>query len=210
MVDCSINEGVDTLDFESNLHDKLSDDVVLFKIEKINNYIQSFQYNYMGIPFFSLKKTSNTVAYIYEQAKFIIKSKLPIQCVEALFIGAYLTSAFVHIPRVPVSFKTKLRGTHRHIVLFLKCNSFWGSIGISRRSSLMNKPFMYPLLEDLLKEFQLCYSEIGHRLQTIYLGSPIPHSQSGTVNWRSEKIRINGDSYINNRQISNFVTVNNL
>ena len=205
---------MDTLEFELTLVNKLSDEnheIILSKIEKINSYIQSFQYCYLGAPFFSLKKTSNTVAYIYEQAKFIIKSKLPIQCVEALFIGAYLTSTFVNVPRVPVSFKTKLRGTHRHIVLFLKVNSFWGSIGISRRSSLMNKPFIYPHLVDLLKEFQFCYSEIGHRLRTIYLGSPIPHSQSdGNVNWRAEKIRVNSDSIINNQQISNYLTVNNL
>lgn len=139
-----------------------------------------------------------------------MKSNLPIQCVEALFIGAYLTSTFVNVVRVPVSFKTKLRGTHRHIVLFLKFNSFWGSIGISRRSSLMDKPFVYPHLIDILKEFQSCYAHIGHRLNKIYLGSPIPHSQSGKVDWRYENIKISSDSVINSQQISNFLTVYNL
>jgi len=33
---------------------------------------------------------------------------LPIQCVEAVFLGVYLTSTFKEVERIPVSFKSKL------------------------------------------------------------------------------------------------------
>lgn len=164
----------------------VDDVMIISEINRIQAYLQSFEYNYLGQPFFVLKRSTKTVSYIHEQAKLIIKCKMPIQCVEAVFIGCLLTSKphwridrgsdNTLLTRIPISFKSKFqRKTYRHIVLFLKHKSKWGSIGMSRRATLMNKPMIYTSLLDLLKEFQSCYNQLDHTLCAIYLGSPIPH-----------------------------------
>ena len=52
--------------------------------------IEDFEYNYSGKPFLKLKKTGGA-DHIEFAAKNLIKMSLPIQCVEAVFLGIYLT-----------------------------------------------------------------------------------------------------------------------
>ncbi len=69
-------------------HDPITDVSAL--LHTIQAYLLSFEYNYLAIPFFVLKR-SEKLDYVVTQARAIIEASLPIQCVEAVFIGIYLT-----------------------------------------------------------------------------------------------------------------------
>jgi hypothetical protein len=86
------------------------------------------EYNYTGKLYFDVNK-NRSYKSIYGTAKEIIQEALPIQCLEAVFVAAYLTANGVElvanpsqqIDRVPISFKTKSAGSvFRHIVLGIK------------------------------------------------------------------------------------------
>ena len=83
-------------------------------------------------------------------AKQIIRAALPIQCVEAVFLGCLLTAGLKGLDRVPLSFKSKHdSNTYRHIVLAVRYEGKWGALGISRRSKLMNKDIRFDSLSDM-------------------------------------------------------------
>ena len=107
-----------------------------------------------------------------------------------------MTSGLEDLTRVPLSFKSKfVKGTvHRHIVLALKVDGKWGSVGISRRSSLMNKPIKFGSLAELVQEFSQSYEACYHRLLTVYIGLPLPHDKfiDHPIKWRAVKIRVFG------------------
>jgi tubulinyl-Tyr carboxypeptidase len=161
-------------------------------VKKVQAFIEHFQYNYTGKPFIRMNK-SRGVSHIHNVSKQLIKEALPIQCVEAVFLGTTLTSGMHDIIRVPLSFKSKfIKGTvHRHIVLAIKFDGKWGAIGISRRSSLMNKPIKFNSLAELVKEFDASYEACYHRLVTVYIGLPLPHDKfvDHPIKWRATKIR---------------------
>lgn len=56
------------------------------KIRQIQNYINEFEYNHTGQTFFKTKRNRGMKHLLYT-AKFIMREALPIQCVEALFLG---------------------------------------------------------------------------------------------------------------------------
>jgi len=126
-------------------------------------------------------------------SKQLIKEALPIQCVEAVFLGAHLTAAMSGLERVPLSFKTKFaHGTvHRHIVLAVRYQGWWGALGVSRRASLMNKPLRFASLAELVEEYRTSYEDCHHKLLTVYVGLPLPHNQflDQPVKWRATKVR---------------------
>lgn len=110
-----------------------------------------------------------------------------------MFLGAYLTSTFKEIERIPLSFKSKFRdNVHRHIVLAVKYEGKWGAIGISRRNNLMYKPIKYNSLYDLVEEYSTSYEQCFHRLLTIYVGLPFPFETFSDmpIKWRALKLRI--------------------
>jgi len=138
-------------------------------------------------------KKSRGASHIQSCAKQIIKAALPIQCVEAVFLGAFMTSTFKDVDRVPLSFKSKFRdNVHRHIVLAIRFEGQWGALGLSRRKNLMNKPFKFASLEDLIKDYEASYKECFHRLLTVYAGLPLPHElfTDQPVKWRALKVRL--------------------
>ena len=49
------------------------------------------RYNYTGDAFF-VKKKDRGFRHVTSTAKLVIREALPIQCVEAVFVGAYLTA----------------------------------------------------------------------------------------------------------------------
>ena len=110
-----------------------------------------------------------------------------------MFLGAYLTSTFKEIERIPLSFKSKFRdNVHRHIVLAIKYEGKWGAVGISRRSNLMYKPIKFNSLYDLVEEYSTSYEQCFHRLLTIYVGLPFPFETFSDmpIKWRALKLRI--------------------
>ena len=166
-------------------------------VRRVQSYIEHFQYNYTGKPFIRMNK-SRGISHIHNVSKQLIKESLPIQCVEAVFLGTTLTSGISELTRVPLSFKSKfVKGTvHRHIVLAIKFEGKWGAIGISRRSSLMNKPIKYKKLSDLVEEYSRSYEACYHKLLTVYIGLPLPHDKfvDHPIKWRATKIRLFGKS----------------
>ncbi len=62
----------------------------LAKLAVIQKFIESFEYNYAGVPFVTLRKDRGILS-VMSSAKEIIAKALPIQCIEAVFLGVYLT-----------------------------------------------------------------------------------------------------------------------
>lgn len=156
------------------------------KVEIIQRFITSFQYNYSGQPFVKMNKRRG-MSHISSCAKEIIRLGLPIQCIEAVFLGCFLTAEFTGLDRLPLSFKSKCEtNTHRHIVLALRYENKWGAIGISRRPNLMYKEIIFPSLCDLIQEYKNSYASCGHRLIKIYIGLPFSHDVHSDMSilWR--------------------------
>jgi hypothetical protein len=162
-------------------------------VKQVQRYIEAFQYNYTGKPFIRMNK-SRGVSHIHNVSKQLINESLPIQCVEAVFLGTTLTSGINELTRVPLSFKSKfVKGTvHRHIVLAVKFEGKWGAIGISRRSCLMNKAIKFRSLSALVEEYRNSYEACYHKLLTLYIGLPLPHEKfvDHPIKWRATKIRL--------------------
>lgn len=163
------------------------------RIKRVQEFIESFEYNYTGRPFVQMKK-SRGMAHICSVSKQLMQEALPIQCVEAVFLGVYLTAGMEQLERVPLSFKTKfLRGTvHQHIILALNYGGSWGAVGISRRPGLMNKDMCFPCLSSLVEEYRRSYEACFHKLLTIYIGLPFSHNllTDDPIKWRATKVRV--------------------
>ena len=162
------------------------------RINIIQQFIEMFEYNYSGKPFFKMKKSGGAF-HIQSVAKQLIKAGLPIQCVEAVFISTYISRGMTTVVRIPISFKSQfIDGVHRHIVNAVYINGKWGALGISRRDCLMYKPVLYSSLADLIEEFRISYNSVFHHLLVVYLGLPLPHSfQLDTpITWRHVKLKI--------------------
>lgn len=145
------------------------------KIEIIQRFISSFQYNYTGQPYVKMNK-SRGMSHISSCSKEIIRLGLPIQCIEAVFLGCFLTADLNGVDRLPLSFKSKCNdNSYRHIVLALRYENKWGAIGISRRSNLMYKEIEFNSFYDLIIEYKNSYNICGHRLVKIYIGLPFSH-----------------------------------
>lgn len=83
---------------------------------------------------------------------------LPIKCLEAVVLAAYLTAGRTDVVRIPVAFKSRWRARmgsagsperdYRHIVLvvYVRKTGHWGALGLSRRSDLMDKSCKYKVL----------------------------------------------------------------
>lgn len=127
------------------------------KVQQIQAYIEEFEYNYSGKPFLKLNKNGGA-KHLQTAAQELIRLSLPIQCVEAVFIGCWLSKDMLLADRVPLSFKSRFRGNiHRHIVLAVRCQGKWGAIGISRRPNLMYKPVQYDSLVQMIQDYEASY-----------------------------------------------------
>lgn len=162
-------------------------------MSRIQSFINSFQYNYTSHPFVKPKKTggSRHMMEIYDR---LLALSLPIQCVEAVFIASILTAAFKDVQRLPLSFESKCEGhLYKHIVLAVCCEGKWGSLGISRRSTLMDKPLTFPSLWSLIEEFESSYQAVGHSLSLVAPGAPMPHdfySADMPILWKALRLRL--------------------
>jgi tubulinyl-Tyr carboxypeptidase len=145
------------------------------KICSIQKFISAFQYNYSGSPFVRMQKNRG-MKHVSICAKQIITAALPIQCVEAVFLGCFLTAELLAVDRIPLSFKSKMNGnTHRHIVLAIRYEKRWGAIGISRRANLMHKDIRFDSLLEMVDHFQRSYEACYHRVSVVYVGLPFSH-----------------------------------
>ncbi|EGZ28775.1 hypothetical protein PHYSODRAFT_473639 [Phytophthora sojae] len=146
------------------------------RLHAIQNLINSLEYNYTGTLYFDVNK-NRSFKSIANTAKEIIKEALPIQCLEAVFLGAYLTAGFQNLDRFPISFKTTAgTSTHRHIVLGIRHQQQkWGALGLSRCDKLMNKELKFDSLSDLVLDYCREYQNVYHK---VVLNLPVD-----TNNW---------------------------
>ena len=157
------------------------------KIKLVQCFLNKLQYNHLGIQFFNVK-TRRPVYRLAELARDIIKNPLPIKCLEAVIVAIYLTSSIDSLQRFAIRFKSRFQNkVHRHIVLGLywHSQSFFGAIGLSRRSNLMDKPMKYKSLSDLIFDYRASYSECYHCLTKVKLSSAITSNMqsSDQINW---------------------------
>lgn len=91
-------------------------------------------------------------------------------------VHRYLTNGQPSVERFPISFKTHFSGNYfHHVVLGIYCNGRYGSLGMSRRSDLMDKPLTYRTLSDLIFEFEDSYKKYLHSVKKVKIGLYVPH-----------------------------------
>ena len=145
------------------------------KIAAVQAYIEKLSYNFTGVNYFDVRK-HRPMGRILETGRDVTRQALPIKCVEAVFVAAYLTQGLKDIDRVPFSFRSQIDGvTYKHIVLALKHNSKWGSVGLSRRRELYYKDLVYDSLAELFLEYKRSYERVFHTLRRVKVGLPLPH-----------------------------------
>ncbi|CAL8314282.1 unnamed protein product [Lota lota] len=141
----------------------------------VQNYMKTLQYNHTGTQFFEIKK-SRPLCGLMETAREMIRESLPIKCLEAVILGIYLTNGLTSLERFPISFKTQFSGhCFHHVVLGVYCNGRYGSLGMSRRRDLMDKPLAHRTLGELVSEFESSYKRYQHTLKKVKIGLYVPH-----------------------------------
>uniref|UniRef100_H3HE50 Vasohibin n=1 Tax=Phytophthora ramorum TaxID=164328 RepID=H3HE50_PHYRM len=135
------------------------------RLHAVQNVITSLEYNYTGTLYFDVNK-NRSFKSIANTAKEIIKEGLPIQCLEAVFLAAYLTAGLQTLERFPISFKTIAgTSTHRHIVLGVRHQQQkWGALGLSRCDKLMNKEMKFDSLSDLVLDYCQEFQNVYHKV----------------------------------------------
>eukprot|EP00467_Chlorarachnion_reptans_P023419 CAMPEP_0114500532 /NCGR_PEP_ID=MMETSP0109-20121206/8014_1 /TAXON_ID=29199 /ORGANISM="Chlorarachnion reptans, Strain CCCM449" /LENGTH=336 /DNA_ID=CAMNT_0001678199 /DNA_START=1 /DNA_END=1008 /DNA_ORIENTATION=+ len=145
------------------------------QLASMNKYIRSFQYNFIGKEYFHPDKTL-PLQRVMNIAKTIIRDCLPIKCLEATFLGIYLTREVEGLIRIPLRFGTIIQGhIYWHIVLAVKDKSsgMWGALGLSRRKDLGYKPLQFKSLAALTGDYKSAYESIGHRIVKMTAGLPV-------------------------------------
>lgn len=145
--------------------------------------INALTYNFLPSTFFCLEK-NRPLQRILATAKEIIQESLPIRCLEATFLGIYLTMEMKDVERLPISFKSRATSggqTHRHIVLAVRHRGLFGAVGLSRSESLMYKPVAFTSLVDLIEEYRNCYRQVGHVLVSLKVGLYVSHDALSKV-----------------------------
>lgn len=149
------------------------------KIAAVQAYIEKLSYNFTGVNYFDVRK-HRPMGRILETGREVTRQALPIKCVEAVFVAAYLTQGLKELERIPFSFRSQIDGvTYKHIVLAVKHNSKWGSVGLSRRRELYYKDLVYDSLAELFLEYKRSYERVFHTLRRVKVGLPLPHEVHG-------------------------------
>lgn len=166
------------------------------------------RYNYTGTLYFDVSK-NRSFKSIASTAKEILKEGLPIQCLEAVFLGAYLTAGILNLDRFPISFKTTAGATtHRHIVLGIHHHrQKWGALGLSRCDKLMNKDLKYDSLSELILDYCHEFENVYHHVLKVNVGFPFTHDihSSERVQWRVLNVHIDSNSWTDtSKQIDSF------
>ncbi|XP_042780639.1 tubulinyl-Tyr carboxypeptidase 2 isoform X3 [Panthera leo] len=146
-------------------------------LQAIQNYMKTLQYNHTGTQFFEIRKM-RPLSGLMETAKEMTRESLPIKCLEAVILDGlrYLTNGQPSIERFPISFKTYFSGNYfHHVVLGIYCNGRYGSLGMSRRAELMDKPLTFRTLSDLIFDFEDSYKKYLHTVKKVKIGLYVPH-----------------------------------
>ncbi|KAL5008144.1 hypothetical protein ScPMuIL_013725 [Solemya velum] len=167
--------------------------LVCERLEKIQNYMNTLQYNHTGTQFFEIRK-NRPISGLMEIAKDMIRDSLPIKCLEAIILGIYLTNGFLGVERFVISFKSVFNGNvHRHVVLGVYYGGKYGALGLSRRDDLMYKPLYYKSLSDLVMDYLYSYRKYWHEVKKLKIGLPIPHDPHSyeLICWKALILNVN-------------------
>lgn len=176
------------------------------QVSFIQKEILTLTYNHLSNTFFSLEK-QRPLDSILQTGKDVLEEALPIRCLEATFLGVYLTQPLHDLYRFPLSFSSWVGGKYySHIVLVLyhrgdksstaaaECpTARFGALGLSRKETLMYKPMTYPSLFSLIMDYKHHYEALGHRLADIRLGLAFSHAASALSRspcWRFVALRL--------------------
>ncbi|XP_029449085.1 tubulinyl-Tyr carboxypeptidase 2 isoform X3 [Rhinatrema bivittatum] len=99
----------------------------------------------------------------------------------------YLTNGQPAVERFPISFKTQFSGNYfHHVVLGIYCSGYYGALGMSRRSDLMDKPLTFRTLSDLVFDFEESYKKYFHSVKKVKIGLYVPHDPHSfqPIEWR--------------------------
>ncbi|XP_057679630.1 tubulinyl-Tyr carboxypeptidase 2 [Corythoichthys intestinalis] len=141
----------------------------------VQNFMKALQYNHTGTQFFEIKK-NRPLFGLMETAREMVRESLPIKCLEAVILGIYLTNGLTSLERFPISFKTQFSGhCFHHVVLGVYWNGRYGSLGMSRRADLMDKPLGHRTLGELVADFESSYKRYQHSLNKVKIGLYVPH-----------------------------------
>ncbi|XP_053568444.1 tubulinyl-Tyr carboxypeptidase 2 [Bombina bombina] len=144
-------------------------------LQIVQRYMKVLQYNHTGTQFFEIRK-SRPISGLMETAREMTRESLPIKCLEAVILGIYLTNGQPALERFPISFKTQFSGNHfHHVVLGIHCNGRYGTVGMSRRADLMDKPMTFRTLSELIFEFEESYKKYLHTVKKVKIGLYVPH-----------------------------------
>ena len=163
------------------------------KLHSIQQFISGFEYNHTQENYFRVRKDLG-MKRIVSTAKEIIREALPIKCIEAVFLGCYLTNEFMDVNRLPVRFQSTVAAGHvyRHIVLAVEHKGIWGAIGLSRKNTLMYKELKYPSLASLIADYRAAYTACGHSLEIVSVGLPFGRDlySAQPIHWRALTLNI--------------------
>jgi hypothetical protein len=158
------------------------------RLEAVQGVISSLQYNHRKGYLYNVTK-DRPFPRIMDTAQEVLKEGMPIKCIEAVFLGVFLTAGWPEISRMPLRFKSSAGGhIHRHIVLIIHHTSsgMWGALGISRSERLMDKKLEFTSLSSLVHSYLTAYQSVGHKLLKARVGLPFEHdvTSNAPVCWQ--------------------------
>ncbi|CAH2254407.1 tubulinyl-Tyr carboxypeptidase 2 isoform X1 [Pelobates cultripes] len=159
---------------------------ILDWLQAVQRYMKLLQYNHTGTQFFEIRKT-RPLSGLMETAREMTRESLPIKCLEAVILGIYLTNGQHAVERFPISFKTQFSGSYfHHVVLGIHCNGRYGTLGMSRRPDLMDKPMTFRTLSELIFDFEDSYKKYSHCVKKVKIGLYVPHDPHTfqPIEWR--------------------------
>ncbi len=172
-------------------------------LSRVQEYLCRLTYNHTGTQFFETRPGSSLLT-LMETARAMVREALPVKCMEAVVLAIFLTNGVPGLGRFTINFKSELpsplttvptaataasgqQPLHHHhhgkryfyhVVLGVSLGSRFGSLGLSRRSNLMDKPLTFHTLSSLIEDFDRSYRDCGHRLVKVTLmryGLRCPH-----------------------------------
>ncbi|CCW71124.1 unnamed protein product [Phytomonas sp. Hart1] len=164
------------------------------RLPYIQQQINLLCYNRLPQTFFNLEK-HRPLRSILMTGKETLQEALPIRCLEATFVALYLTQGLKDVMRIPLSFRTQVKRTrYSHIVLVVHLRNptpLYGTLGLSRKRTLMYKPLTFSTLFDLILDYKQAYQRLGHRMLDVKLGLAVPHRTdfAHAICWRFVALR---------------------
>eukprot|EP00756_Hemistasia_phaeocysticola_P062065 Hpha_TRINITY_DN5492_c0_g1::TRINITY_DN5492_c0_g1_i1::g.192518::m.192518 len=154
----------------------------------VMGFLESFEYSMEG-PSFPNRKARPLSEILKVAAQVVAgRTRVSIQCIEAAFVGLYLTQGMPRVTRFGVSLESALPSGQRyfHQVLGVAVPQpeggvLFGALGLSRDFGLASKPAVFPSIAHLLRNYRVHYRRAGHQPVSCKLGRAIHNGR-----WRHD------------------------